>query len=165
MTIEYDLMRLTAQTSGPNPKEPGGGQPEYSVEELRACAAEMPHVAWHCLLAKYHQDELSERELLRLVQHWSLHEWFTNPEHQTKKIEAGQLNRVNELAVLCYLLPRIPHAENYSSRAAFSGCNHELWKRNFQSHFTFLMRELEYNEHIGKRAYRERKYGRNQDVA
>ena len=51
-SIEYDIMRLTAQTSEPNPKEPGGGLPVYSVEELRACLAEVPHLSWHCLLAK-----------------------------------------------------------------------------------------------------------------
>jgi hypothetical protein len=158
-TIEYDLSRMTVQSSGPNPKEPGGGEPEYSREELMACAAEMPHLAWHCLLAKHHQDQLSERELLKRAHMMSILEWFTNPEHRLKPIQAGQLARVAELAVLCYLMPKIPHATSYTHRAAFAGCGHDKFKTTFQSHLDWIIRELEYTERIGVRTYLERKYG------
>ena len=70
--------------------------------------------------------------------------------------------KVSELAVLCYLLPAIPHASNYTSRAAFCECDHRKWRSTFQEHFDWLIRELEYNERIGVRAYRDRKYGRQE---
>lgn len=160
-SIEFDLMRLTAQSSGPNPKEPGGGKPNYSVAELRACLAEVPHLAWHCLLAKYHQDQHSEHHLLAEAQRLSMKEWFTNPAHRLKTIQAGQLTKVAELAVLCYLLPSLPHNTNYTSRAAFCECDHRKWRSTFQDHFNWLINELAYNERIGEKAYKLRKYGEN----
>lgn len=164
-TLEYDLVRMTAQSKGSDPKEPGGGSPEYSVEELRACLAEVPHLSWHCLLAKYHQDQQSEKELLKRAHMMSLREWFTNAEHRTKTIQAGQLARVAELAVLCFLLPKLPHASNYTTRAAFVGCGHDKWRGTFQTHFDWIVRELEYQERIGDRAYRDRKFGRRESFA
>jgi len=157
--LEFDLVRLTAQSTGQNPKEPGGGKPEYTKSDILACAAEMPHLAWHCVMAKYCDDKLSERELLNRAHRMSVAEWFDNPEHRTKSIKAGQLIRVAELAVLAYLMPACQHAVSYGTRALYAGCRSGKWQDNFQSHYEWIVSELDYQERIAAKAYRLRKKG------
>lgn len=158
-TFEFDYCRLDAKSSGPNPKEPGGGEPIYSNEEIRACLAEVPHLAWHCILAKFHSDQRSEREVLRRLKMMSIAEWFTNPEHATKSIKAGQLNRVAELALLSWLNPRCAHSQSTTTRAAYVEMAHGTWRANFQGHYAWLLSELDYLERLADSAYRKRKYG------
>jgi hypothetical protein len=163
-TVEFDLARLTAQSSGPNPKEPGGGLPMYTRQEILACLAEVPHTAFHCLMAKYCGDDLSAHEVLRRARMMSLQEWFTNAEHTTKKIEAGQLNKVAELAVLAWLNPHGPHSESNQTRSTYTGIPFGTWRANFQSHYGWIVGELEYFERLGDSTYRNRKYGHKDGI-
>jgi len=158
-TLEFDLARLTAQSSGPNPKEPGGGLPMYTRQEILACLAEVPHTAFHCLMAKYCGDQFSEREVLHFVQRMSIWEWFDNPAHATKRIEAGQLKRVAEVAVLAWINPHAPHAISQAARAAYIGAAEETYRRTFQDHFAWINGELQHLEAIGNKVYLLRKFG------
>lgn len=158
-TIEFDLVRLTAQSSGPNPKEPGGGMPEYSRAEIMALIAEVPHMAFHALMAKYCGDELSIKALLEWLHRKSIAEWFTNPEHATKKIEARELRRLVEVSLLSWLNPRSPQATNYETRGAYLNCSADRFKRVFQSHHCWIQGELGYLEQLGIRVHASRKYG------
>lgn len=161
--LEFDLVRLTAQSKGQDPKQPGGGVPEYTKADILACAAEMPHIAWHCIMAKYCGDKLSERELLDRAHRISIAEWFDNPEHRLKNIRAGQLIKVAELSVLAYLMPACQHAMSYGTRAIYAGCRSSKWQECFQSHYEWIIGELEYAERIGAKAYRARKKGKPTD--
>jgi hypothetical protein len=159
-TVEFDLARLTAQSSGPNPKEPGGGLPQYTRQEILACLAEVPHASFYCLLAKYCGDEQAERQVLKRIRRMSIKEWFDNPEHTTKRIEAGQLKKLAEVAVLAWINPRAPHGASQATRAAYIGAAEETYRRNFQDHFSWITGELQYLESLGARIYMLRKYGR-----
>lgn len=167
MTLEFDLVRLTAQ-SRCDPKNPAGGKPEYTAADISACLSEVRansddrelwQAVFHLLLAKYCGDERSARKVLAWLRTTSIVEWFTNAEHALKRIEPGQVARVTEVALLAYLYPHIEHAANYRTRAAYVGCGQDIWKRVYQPHYAWLLGELAYLEHLGRAAYRFRKYG------
>jgi hypothetical protein len=146
------LARLTAQTSWADTRIPGGGKPELTVADISVIAAAAPHMSYHALMTKYCDDQGSERVLLSWTHQTSLDEWFTNPQYAALRIEARQLNRLAELALLAWLKPQAPHATTIQSRAAYVGANHETFRRNFQAHYAFLIGELGFLEQIGLRA-------------
>jgi len=154
MSIEYMLARLTAQTNWDS-RIPGGGVPELTVADISVIAAAAPHMSYHALMVKYCDDQLSERALLSWLHQTSLDEWFTNPDYASVRIEARQLNRLAELAMLAWLRPSHPHATSIQTRAAYIGANHETFRRNYQAHYAFLLGELGLLEQIGLRALRE----------
>lgn len=159
-TVEFDLVRLTAQSSGPDQKEPGGGQPAYSVAEIRACLGEVPWISFHCLLAKYCDDETSIQEVLRHTQRLVLNEWFNGSAYMTTAIKPGQLKRVAELAVISWVNPLARHTTSLESRAAYAKASRETFRTNFQQLYAWALGELVYLEDLGDRVYRSRKYGR-----
>jgi hypothetical protein len=149
MSIEYMLARLTAQTGNLDPRIPGGGIPELTAADISLIAAAAPHMSYHALMAKYCDDQISEREILAWAHRTSLDEWFTNPAHATTPVQARQLNRLAELTVLAWINPQLPHGTSIPTRAAYIGANHDTFRHNFQSHYAFLTGELGYLERIG----------------
>lgn len=160
MTVEYQLARLTAQSKGANPKEPGGGIPTMTREDIAALASEAPHMAWHALMAKYCDDAISEKRLLQHIHLLNIDEWFTNPKYATTKAAPMQLNKLAELAVLGWVNPQCPHAKAVETRAAFIGAARETYRRVFQDHYAYLLGELGHLEQLGITAfYRSKKHG------
>lgn len=163
-TLEFDLVRLTAQSSGPNPKEPGGGEPAYTRAEIMALIAEVPHVAFHALMAKYCGDDQSVQTLLDWVHRKNIWEWYDNTENALKRIHTLELRRVAEVALLAWLNPHAPVAQNYETRGAYLGCGGDRFKRVFQRHYNKLLGELDYQEQIGIRVHSQKKYGDHRDL-
>lgn len=155
MSIEYMLARLTAQTTWRDHHMPAGGKPELTAADISVIAAHAPHMSFHALMAKYCDDAISEKAIMSWAHQTSLDEWFTNPTYAAVRIEARQLNRMAELAVLAWLHPRLPHATSIATKAAFVGANHETFRRNFQAHYAFVVGELGFLEAVGLEAVRK----------
>lgn len=158
MSVEYLLARLTAQSSGPRPKEPGGGKPILTREDIAAMAGDTKPMSYHALMTKYCQDSISDLQLRLWLHKVSLDEWFRQPEHHDTPTKASQLKRLPELAILGWANPKCPHALAIGTRAVFTGCTADIFKRNYQKHYAFLLRHLDGLEYDGLLAvYRARK--------
>jgi hypothetical protein len=154
VAIENMLARLTAQSNGPNPKEPSGGLPTFTAADISLIASSAPHMAWHALMAKYCDDLQSRLEIREYTHTISRMEWFSNPAYETIRVEARQLNKLADLVVMCWLNPRVPAGATLESRSAYVGMNHETYRRNFQPHYAHLAGELGFLQQVGERAVR-----------
>lgn len=152
MTIEYLLARLTAQSPGPRPKEPGKGKPTLTAADISLISSHAPHMSYHALMAKICDDRISEREILKWAKRISLAEWFSNPLYAEVSCSARALNKLPELAVLAWINPQLPHAANIKNQAAFVNENPETYRKKYRNHFAFLLGELAYLEEVGRRA-------------
>ena len=162
MSIEFMLARLTAQSAGLE-VDPARGKPELTREDVMLIASAAPPICFHALMAKCCDDQISVKKLLEWVWEKSLKEWFSNSENQAIKVEARQMNRMAELAVLAFLNPQCPHATSTTTRAAYIGANEHTYRKNFQPHYAFLAGELGFLESLGKRAIYKFK-GRNDET-
>lgn len=152
MSVEKLFARLTAQSSGPNPKEPGGGKPEFTAADISLIASHAPHMSFHALMVKNCHDEHSLEKLYTWTQDTSLTEWFLNPKNTNAVIQPGQVNRLMELAIIGWCNPNSVDAKTLPSRAKYVKVNHETFKYKYQPHYNFLTGELDYIEEIGRRA-------------
>ena len=158
-SIEYMLVKLTAQSSGPNPKDPGGGVPQFTAADISLIASAAPHMAYHAMMAKFCDDAISEKALLEWARKTAIEEWCSNPAYAALRIEARQLNRMAELVVLTFVNPQIPHAKTTVSMAAYVGAAETTYRRNFSPLYSFLAGEIGYLEQIGTRAILKFRYG------
>lgn len=155
MEIDKMLARLTAQSNGPNPKEPGGGAPVFTAADISLIASVAPHMSWHALMAKHCDDLHSKLKILEFAHTTSRMEWFSNPAYSTIRIEAQQLNKLADLAVMGWISPRAKATATLETRAAYIGANYETYRKNFQPHYAFITGELAFLESVGATAIRK----------
>ena len=146
------LARLTAQSNGPNPKEPGGGLPTFTAADISLIASVAPHMSWHALMAKYCDDLHSRMEIREFAHTISRMEWFSNPAYETIRIEARQLNKLADLAVMGWVSPKAPATATLETRAAYIGAGYETYRRVFQGHYAFIVGELAFLQTVGETA-------------
>lgn len=152
MGIENLLARLTAQSSGPNPKEPGGGVPEFTAADISLIASRAPSASFHALMARCCDDPISVRELGHWAFNESINEWFSNSAREAIRIEARQLKKLTALAVASWLNPHIPQAQSIEARAGWVGAAKETYRTNLHPHLAYLQQELDYLAAVGSRA-------------
>lgn len=161
--LEFDLVRLTAQTNWPNLHRPGGA-PAYDAQQIRACLEQCSKIAATILIAKYCADDTAIDNLRRWALLIGQREWFDNPKYRAKAVAAGEVIRVCEIAVVAWLYPRSPFSINYQSRGKYVGCSADRYKRMFQPLHVWLLQEFDYQENLGESTYRQVKYGSGRDA-
>ena len=152
MSIEHLLARLTPQSTGTDPRMPGGGKPELTAADISLIASHAPHMSFHALMTKYCHDRISLQKLYVWLHNTSLTEWFLNPVNENVSIHVGQVNRLVDLAIIGWYDPAAQEAATLPSRASYIKANHETFKRKYQTHFNYLTGELDLYEAIGRRA-------------
>jgi hypothetical protein len=142
---EFYLVRLTAQSNGPNPKEPGGGIPEFTqqdIQQLIACIREP--LVYAAINAKYCQNELAENFLLEAFRQLSRDAWHGNPAYRTVAVTTGILDGLAESAIIAYLCPVAPDGtiRGYDWAAAYISKDRKTFRYNYQSHWRSMANKL-----------------------
>lgn len=152
MNTDKLLARMTAQSSGPNPKEPGGGVSELTASDISLIASHAPPLSWHALMVKCCHDKISLRELIVWAHDVSLTEWFLNPANENANIKPGQVNRLVELSIIGWFNPQAKEVATVAARSAYIRAVHNTYKNVYQAHYAFLTGELGYVEAVGRMA-------------
>jgi hypothetical protein len=145
-SMEFFLIRLTAQSKGSDPKEPGGGAPKYSpsdVQMIAACVESLP--AYYAAMAKVSGDERAAVRLLEMAHMVSEREWRNNPRNREIRHTLNELQRVVEVAVLRFLNPHDEEGKprNEEWMAKYVGVAWRTWKQNYKDHQTYIEHQLE----------------------
>jgi ubiquinone biosynthesis protein UbiJ len=145
-SMEFFLIRLTAQSKGSDPKEPGGGAPKYSpadVQMIVACVESLP--AYYAAMAKVSGDERAAVRLLEMARMVSENEWRKNPRNREIRHTLNELDRVVEIAVLMFLNPHNKKGEPRTEEwmAKYVGVAWRTWKQNYKDHQTFIQQQLQ----------------------
>jgi hypothetical protein len=142
---EFYLVRLTAQSNGPNPKEPGGGIPEFTqqdIQQLISCIREP--LVYAAINAKYCQNELAESFLLEAFRRLSRDAWHGNAAYRAIPVTTAILDGLAESAIIAYLCPIAPDktARGYEWAAAYVGKDRKTFRYNYQAHWRSMSNKL-----------------------
>lgn len=148
MPLDSLLASLAARSLGVDPNKIVGGVPEITREDILAIASNARKPHFHMLMAKYCGDEYSRARIERWMLRKCIAEWFVNPAYQTVRLEARQLKKLSDLAVMCWLNPQESHAATLRTRAAFIGAQHDTYRNRFEPHYAFLLGELGHYEAV-----------------
>lgn len=138
---ESYLCRLTAQSKGSDPKQPPGGEPEFTFQEIQTITWTMDLFAFWVVMAKVCQDEISEANLAEAMRRLARAKW-----------EGGDtgteiLNRIAEAAVIVFLTPRGPNGhlrkDPWIAHYIEPGMHRKTFQRKYKHHYTMLLGVLD----------------------
>ena len=152
MSVEILLARLTAQSTGSDPKQPTGGKPEFNAGDISLIASQAPHMSFHALMTKCCHDPISADRLYIWLHNASLTEWFLNPRIAHASIVVNQVNRLVVLSLIGWALPNAKETATIDNMAAYIHSGFDTYKRKYQAHYSFLTGELDFLEKVGSRA-------------
>lgn len=145
-SIEFLLIRRTAQSKGGNPKQPPGGVPKFTGPDIQMVASCVRHLpAYYAAVAKIEGDELAAVRLLEVAQIVSDAEWRGNDRNHDTRHTLAELDRVAEVAVIKFLTPcddqGKPRTEEWAAR--YVRVAWETWKRNYKHHQHYIEQRLD----------------------
>jgi hypothetical protein len=145
-SIEFLLIRRTAQSKGGNPKQPPGGVPQYTGQDIQmiaSCVRSLP--AYYAAAAKAEGDELASIKLLEAAQILSRMEWQRNYRNYDTRHTLNELARVAEVAVIKFLNPcddqGKPRTEEWE--AMYIGVAWRTWRQNYKHHQAYIEQKLD----------------------
>ena len=147
--VEFHIARLTAQ-SKTDPKNPSGGKPEISIEDIQAARGCLNWFEDVALMARTAQDRISSENLLGVAQAISTHEWRQYEKNYRTKITNERLDKIAQAAVLTFLSPfENPKAmvdqqvkRDDSWAAKWVGTTDQVWARDFRQHFGVVLGKI-----------------------
>lgn len=154
MNPEYHLVRLTAQSKRSDPKQPQGGMPEFSNQDVQLlCAligAPTPEgfntnlPAYWAVTAKYCQSDISEVNLVNWLQRISWAAWYGNRRNSDTPLMPSVNDRLAESAVLLFLNPRDREGKLRSLDwvASYVGKGRATFFRRYRAHWGRLLAKL-----------------------
>ena len=152
MNTDKLLARMTAQSSGPNPKEPGGGVAMYTAADISLIASSAPHMSFHALMVKCCHDPISLKVIYSWLRRVSVEDWFNNEENNQRTIQISQANKLISLAILAWDNPLAPDVKTTADIARSIGTAYGTFQTRYQRHYHYLVKELQYVEAVGRSA-------------
>lgn len=148
--IIREWARTTAQSKGSDPKQPGGGKPDLSVDDVQAAKSFLPYGQWLALEARICQSEIAERDLRQAVIKISWYLWRKNEANYKTRITTQRLDLVAEAATLFFLNPYLPPNKQHPKgrlrdeewAAKFAETTDEKWARDFRKHYAKIITTL-----------------------
>jgi len=145
-SIEFLLIRRTAQSKGGNPKQPPGGVPKYTGPDIQMVAGCIRHLpAYYAAVARIEGDELAAVRLLEVAKIVSEAEWHRNERNYDTRCTNHELDLVAEVAVIKFLNPcdadGKPRTEEWAAK--FTRVHWDTWKRNYKHHQHHIEQRLD----------------------
>ena len=140
--LEFHIARLTARSAS-DPKNPFGGKPEITVEDVQTSMTSASWPEYTAVMAKFAQSEHAIQNLLELAKAVSSREWRRNERNYRTKITNERLDLVAEAAVLKFLNPNDQDIKRDDEWCAkWISTSHNAWARDYRHHFDTVLAKL-----------------------
>lgn len=149
---EYFLVRLSAQSKGSDPKQPSGGKPELTAQDIQMLCSMVGSVFdYWAITAKYCQSEVAEKNLLQAMRHLSRRSWHETEAFRDIPVNTDELDRMAEASVLSFLNPRDSEGNLRGDQwaAAYMRCHRNTFVKKFKAHWLRLTAKLNQLETSG----------------
>jgi hypothetical protein len=140
-SIEFYLARITARSLGADPKQPPGGRPSITADDIRAAIslATKPR-EFHAMMAKYCGDDLSEAALLDWLVRYSGARYLVD--YPTGLISGERNQAIAESAMIWFLNPTQGAARGLAGNARHAGVDPKTWRKYYDQHWRRMTAEL-----------------------
>lgn len=134
-TIEFQLAKLAGGSLWRDPRDPPGGRPRLTVDELRAAfsIADLDPEEFDAMMTKYVQDRTSEERLVERVKRYSIEVFFDR--YPDYPITANRNQGIAESAVLWFANPELGRKRGEGGAAIHVGVSAPTWRRYYRDHW------------------------------